>query len=125
MGQSMKPKAVATFQPRIRVLRGKDIAMGPGKADLLEQVAKHGSIAEAAGHLGMSYMRAWTLIKTMERCFAQPLVTVSRGGAAHGGAQLTANGRKVVALYRGMEKKSLSATADMRAQMSRLLRGES
>ena len=118
----MKPKADATFQPRFRVLRGKDIAMGPGKAELLEQIGKSGSIAEAAAELGMSYMRAWTLIKTMERCFEQPLVTVSRGGAGHGGAQLTANGRRALGLYRGMEARSLSATATMRREMVKLLR---
>ena len=96
--------------------------MGPGKADLLEQIGESGSIAEAAAELGMSYMRAWTLIKTMERCFREPLVKVSRGGAAHGGAQLTTNGRKVLALYREMEKRSLSATAVMRREMVKLLR---
>jgi len=96
--------------------------MGPGKADLLEQVGKCGSIAEAAEQLGMSYMRAWTLIKTMERCFALPLITVSRGGAGHGGAKLTVNGRRVIALYRGMEKRSLTATATFRQQMIKLLR---
>jgi molybdate transport system regulatory protein len=111
------------FQPRLRIICGRDIAMGPGKADLLEQVAKHGSITEAAGHLSMSYMRAWTLLKTMERCFRQPLVTVSRGGAKHGGAQLTATGRRVLALYRRMETISLTATATARREMAGLLRG--
>jgi molybdate transport system regulatory protein len=96
--------------------------MGPGKADLLEQIGKSGSITVAAEELGMSYMRAWTLIKTMERCFREPLVTVSRGGAGHGGAQLTANGRKVLAVYREIEKRSLSATAAMRREMIKLLR---
>jgi len=119
----MKSKvAIHEFQPRLRILRGKDIAMGPGKADLLEQVAKHGSIAEAAAHLGMSYMRAWTLIKTMDRCFREPLVAVSRGGAKHGGAQLTATGCRVLALYRRMEKISLTATSAARREMDGLLR---
>jgi molybdate transport system regulatory protein len=110
------------FQPRLRIICGRDIAMGPGKADLLEQVAKRGSITEAAGHLGMSYMRAWTLIKTMERCFRQPVVSVSRGGAKHGGAQLTATGRRVLALYRRMEKISLATTEATRREMAGLLR---
>lgn len=96
--------------------------MGPGKAELLEQIAKHGSIAEAAGQLGMSYMRAWTLIKTMERCFQKPLLSVSRGGVGHGGAKLTATGRRVVALYREMERESLRATAESRERMMKLLR---
>jgi molybdate transport system regulatory protein len=118
----MKPRVAVTIQPRYRILAGKDIAFGPGKADLLEEVARSGSISLAAEHLGMSYMRAWTLIKTIERCFRRPLVKVSRGGAGHGGAQLTANGRRVLELYRGMESKSLSATAPIRQQLLKLLR---
>lgn len=118
----MKPKADITIQPRFRVLAGKDIALGPGKADLLGQVDRTGSIAEAAKQLGMSYMRAWTLIKMMERCFREPLVTVSRGGAGHGGARLTANGQRVLALYRRIESKSLAATAPARQQLLKLLR---
>ncbi len=103
-------------------MRGKDIAMGPGKADLLEEVARAGSIVEAAAELDMSYMRAWTLIKTMERCFKQPLVRVSRGGAKHGGAELTNTGKRVLEIYREMERTSQSATAGTRREMARLLR---
>ncbi len=95
--------------------------MGPGKAELLEQLQKTGSIAEAAEQIGMSYMRAWTLIKTMEKCFKEPLIKVSRGGAKHGGAELTVNGKRILALYRAMEKDSMAATTRTRRQiMSRL-----
>jgi molybdate transport system regulatory protein len=112
----------ASIHPRFRVLRGKDIAMGPGKANLLEELHNTGSIVEAAEKLGMSYMRAWTLLKTIERSFAEPLVAVSRGGAKHGGAKLTANGEKVLKLYREMEQESLQATAKVRNQLLKLLR---
>jgi molybdate transport system regulatory protein len=115
-------KTIATIQPRFRVLRKKDIAMGPGKAELLEHVKQTGSIAEAAAKLDMSYMRAWTLIKTMERCFAEPLVSVSRGGAKHGGAKLTANGAKVLKLYREMETRSLQVTNVHQREIIKLLR---
>ena len=120
----MKGKRQSSIvQPRIRVMHGKEIAMGPGKADLLEEVARTGSIGEAAAELDMSYMRAWTLIKTMERCFKQPLVKVTRGGAKHGGAELTGTGKKVVELYRAMEQESLTATASLRRELEKLLRG--
>ncbi|HZQ46905.1 MAG TPA: LysR family transcriptional regulator [Verrucomicrobiae bacterium] len=118
----MKAKYVrGKIQPRFRILHGRDIALGPGKAELLEQVGETGSIAKAAERMGMSYMRAWTLIKTMERCFKEPLIKVSRGGAKHGGAELTVNGKQVLTLYRGMERESLAITVRMRRQlMSRL-----
>ena len=98
------------IQPRFRVICRADIAMGPGKAELLESVAKHGSIVEGAASMGMSYMRAWTLLKTMQRCFKQPLLKVARGGARHGGAELTPTGKQVLALYRGMEQAGLRAS---------------
>ncbi len=116
----MKP-AAAKIQPRFRVMRGRDVAIGPGKADLLEHVLHAGSILEAAKRMGMSYMRAWLLLKTMERCFKQPLLKVARGGAKHGGAELTENGRRVLDLYRKMERESLKSTAGTRRRILRLL----
>ncbi len=119
----MKSKSTGTkIQPRFRILHGRDIALGPGKAELLEEVQKAGSIGEAAAQIGMSYMRAWTLIKTMERCFKEPLIKVSRGGAKHGGAELTTSGKRVLALYRDMERESLAATVRTRRQIMSQLR---
>jgi len=68
------------IQPRLRVRAGDEIALGPGKVELLGFVRETGSIAEAAKQMGMSYMRAWTLIKTMNACFKEPLVEAVRGG---------------------------------------------
>ena len=58
------------------------IAQLAGKADLLEGIKETGSISEAAAELGMSYMRAWTLIRTMNTAFREPLVLTVRGGEA-------------------------------------------
>ena len=93
--------------------------MGPGKADLLEAIARTGSIRAAAEELDMSYMRAWTLVRTMNAAFRAPLVEKERGGSAQGGAQLTERGRDVLALYRQMEKK---ATQAIRAEWARMRR---
>jgi molybdate transport system regulatory protein len=89
-----KKSSGASLHPRLRVICGESIALGPGKVDLLELVFKTGSIREAADRMGMSYMRAWTLIKTMNACFREPLVEAVRGGSKHGGAKLTATGRE-------------------------------
>jgi molybdate transport system regulatory protein len=109
-------------QPRCRVYCGEEIALGPGRVDLLEKVGETGSIAEAAHEMGMSYMRAWTLIKSTEKCFRQPLVMVSRGGTKHGGAKLTAHAVRVLELYRAMEAESLRGTGDIRKELLKLLR---
>ena len=52
---------------------GEEPAMGPGKADLLEAIARTGSISAAGRALGMSYRRAWLLVDAMNRCWAEPL----------------------------------------------------
>lgn len=88
---------------RARMLYGEEIAMGPGKASLLESIAEKGSISAAAKHLKMSYRRAWLLVDTMNRCFASPLVISATGGKQGGGAHLSSLGIEVLNDYRAME----------------------
>lgn len=98
-----------TCRPRIRIKSGTDIALGPGKVDLLEAIENAGSISAGARELGLSYRRAWDLVDAMNHCFKQPLVTRVKGGKGGGGAQLTAEGRRMLDLYRTMETKALKA----------------
>ena len=115
-------KTRTEFQVRPRLYRGGDIAIGPGKADLLEAIRKVGSITAAAESMGMSYMRAWMLIRTMNSCFKTPLVQTKRGGAERGMAILTEMGQTVLALYRRIEAQSLRATQATQKQLSAQLR---
>jgi molybdate transport system regulatory protein len=109
-------------RPRIRVLCGTEIALGPGKVALLEAIHACGSLTAAARSLGMSYMRAWKLVQTMNACFREPLVTTQRGGKAHGSAMLTRTGERVLALYRGMEEASREAMASSWRELRVLLK---
>ena len=95
-----------TLRPRLRVLHGNQIALGPGKADLLAAIESAGTLAEAAKLLGMSYMRAWKLLQAMNTCFKEPLVSTARGGSEHGHASLTETGKAVLDLYRRMEEEA-------------------
>ena len=102
------------LEPRIRILLGSSIAIGPGKAALLEAIGETGSIAAAGRGMGMSYRRAWVLTKTMNACFREPLIEAAKGGLGGGGARLTEMGREVLTLYRAMEDHAATAvTADM------------
>jgi molybdate transport system regulatory protein len=112
----------AVLRPRLRLVRGGTILLGPGKADLLDSVRETGSLRQAASGLGMSYMRAWTLVKTMNTAFREPLVALARGGARHGGAALTPAGAHVLALYRAMERKCSDAAAGDAGRLKRFLR---
>jgi molybdate transport system regulatory protein len=110
-----------TLKPRWRVLHGENIALGPGKVDLLEAIGQSGTLAEAARHLGMSYTRAWNLVRTMNACFKTPLVEMERGGSGRGHAALTESGRAVLALYRRIEIESESAVAPAWQEICRYL----
>lgn len=96
------PHAV-TLKSRVRLCKGDEIAMGPGKAELLAAIASEGSISAAGRKLGMSYRRAWLLVDTMNRCFREPLVVSAAGGQHGGGAHLSALGMDVLALYQALE----------------------
>lgn len=96
---------------RLRLLLGRDIVMGPGKADLLGAIAETGSISAAGKRMGMSYKRAWMLVETMNAAYAEPLVETARGGAGHGGAALTPLGARLLAAYRRLEEKARTLAA--------------
>ena len=95
--------------PRVRVVAGNEIALGPGKVDLLEEIDRSGSISKAARDLGLSYRRAWTLVDTMNKNFKSSLVECSAGGKKGGGAHLTPLGEKIAKTYRSMESKAKKA----------------
>jgi molybdate transport system regulatory protein len=107
LAESKQPKF--TCRPRIRIKAGKDIALGPGKVDLLEAIECTGSISAGARELGLSYRRAWDMVDTMNHSFKHPLVARVKGGKGGGGAQLTAEGQGMLDLYRKMETKALKA----------------
>ena len=107
---------------KLRVMFGTEIAIGPGKAELLEAIAATGSISESARRLGMSYRRAWLLVDTMNRCFREPVVASATGGSGGGGAQVTAFGRRVLDRFHAMQKRVDRAIDPELARFSELLR---
>ncbi len=110
-------------QFRLRITKGDEIAVGPGKIALLEAIDATGSITAAARQLGMSYRRAWLLLDTMNRCFAQPLTDAEAGGKRGGGTSLTPLGAQVVKRYRRIEAAAAKASAaDLRAFLALLSR---
>ncbi|MBL8514363.1 MAG: LysR family transcriptional regulator [Betaproteobacteria bacterium] len=94
---------------KLRIHFGEDIAMGPGKAALLEAIRETGSISAAGKRLGMSYKRAWNLVDLMNRSFRMPLVDTATGGGGGGGARLTMFAETVLDQYRAMQSKADTA----------------
>ena len=90
-------------QIRFRIDFGPHEAIGPGKVALLEQIAKSGSLSQAARELGMSYLRGWKLIESLNQSFRQPVTRASTGGKGGGGATLTPLAHEIIRSYREFE----------------------
>ena len=88
---------------KLQLMCGDEIAMGPGKADLLDAIIAHVSISAAAKAMGMSYRRAWLLVDAMNRCWTGPLVETVAGGSKERGARVTPLGQDVLQRYRAMQ----------------------
>ena len=100
----------APLKLKIQLLCADEIAMGPGKADLLDAIATHGSISAAARAMDMSYRHAWLLVDAMNRCWNTPLVETSPGRAQGSGARLSPTGSSVLDRYRKLQD-ALATTA--------------
>ena len=107
----MRRPVPASGLGHLRITLDEEAYIGPGRADLLELIDKTGSISAAGKAMGMSYKRAWGLVQALNAGFGAPLVETARGGAAQGGAELTALGREVLARYRAMQDKTAAAIA--------------
>ncbi|WP_347986864.1 molybdenum transport protein [Methylomonas sp. AM2-LC] len=94
----LSPKTKLTF----RLMHHGEIAMGPGKAELLLAILQTGSISAAGKSMQMSYRRAWMLVDVMNRCFKEPLVLTAKGGKDGGGATLTPLGLQVLESYQAV-----------------------
>ena len=119
--KSTKNAAKGTLRPQIRIMFRKAIAMGPGKADLLQAIGEAGSISAAARRMKMSYRRAWLLVDTMNQCFDGPLVETATGGNHGGGARITELGQEVLRRYREMDAKASAAVSKEIIAFTRLM----
>lgn len=86
--------------------------LGPGKIELLEHLARERSISGAARAMGMAYRRAWLLVDELNHMFSEPVVRTYPGRSqGQGGAELTAFGERVIALFRAAERRTAEAVA--------------
>ena len=96
----------------LRVVLRDGVAVGPGRAELLQGIAELGSIAAAGRAMGMSYRRAWLLVDETARAFGGPIVVAAQGGPKGGGASLTDRGAAVLEVYRKLETKAAAAVRE-------------
>ena len=99
---------------------GKNV-FGGGRAALVEAIEGTGSISAAARQVGMSYRRAWTLLRTTEQRLGAPLLQRDRGGVDGGGSRLTPLARKLLKKYRMVESRLRELARKQERQLQDIL----
>ncbi|TRX01241.1 winged helix-turn-helix domain-containing protein [Flavobacterium gawalongense] len=94
-----------TIAVRIWIEEADGPFLGIGKIWLLENIAKTGSITNAAKEMKMAYRQAWQLVEEMNKRAEKPLVEKLLGGKGGGGARLTGAGEKAIQTFYELEKK--------------------
>lgn len=103
----------------IRIDLGSGFRVGPGKIELLEQIAALGSISAGGRAMEMSYRRAWELVEELNRMFGRAVVVSGTGGKKGGGAVLTPLGLSLISRYRAMERAAAAATESHMAALAK------
>jgi len=73
--------------------------IGYGRVVLLERIRQYGSITKAAKSMELAYRRAWDLVDSMNRQAKKPFVELATGGPGGGGARVTEEGEKAIAVF--------------------------
>ena len=85
------------------IVGNKDLCIGPGLIALLEQIADSSSVMEAASHMGISYSKAWKLIREAEKSLECKLVIRKSGGPGGGQAEVSEEGKSLIGNFRKTE----------------------
>jgi molybdate transport system regulatory protein len=104
-----RPNARSLPNLSVRIDFDAGTRIGPGKIQLLENIAKFGSISAAGRAMDMSYKRAWDLVDEINRLCGRAAVERQTGGRNGGGASLTPFGASLVTRYRKIERDAASA----------------
>ena len=78
---------------------GNSFLMGPNYFRFLRAVDETGTIRQAGQAVGWSYRTCLNRIRRMENILGRRVLETARGGSAGGGAKLSAEGRRLVAIF--------------------------
>lgn len=94
-----KIDALLALRSEGRFLVGRD------RVKLLEAVAEYGSITKAAKVVGFSYKTAWDAVNAINNLLPSPAFVTKAGGRSGGGAEVTAEGRRLIATFHRLEER--------------------
>ena len=76
-----------------------------GAEELFQLIDETGSVRHAADKMGLSYSKAWKIIKRIEDATGKIAIKRSQGGKGGGKAELSEDGRRLLEEY--LDKKKL------------------
>lgn len=87
------------------------------RLDILRQIGELGSISKAARAVGVSYKAAWQAVDTLTNLSGVALLDRAVGGRGGGGAQLTEEGRQLLAAAQALKSARAQAVHSMQDQV--------
>jgi len=93
--------------------RDGNIIIGRGRAEILKNIEKTGSINQAAKVMKMSYKGVWSKIKATEKHLNQNIVHADR----QKGTRLTRQGKELLEQYKELEKKCMALDDEIFAKI--------
>lgn len=88
-------------------------AFGEGPFELLSRVGVSGSLRKAAAEMGMSYTKAWRLVRMLEQRLGFPLLERHVGGSAGGGSGLTEDARELLRRFAALQAEARGMLDDL------------
>lgn len=110
-------KRAPKFTGQISLDTAQGSFLGDTRIRLLEAIAEHGSISQAAKAVPLSYKAAWDAVDAINNLSPKPVVERNAGGKHGGGTSLTDYGRRLIAFYRALEAEHQFALARLTAAM--------
>lgn len=101
----------AGLRALIQLHRGPGSRVGAERIELLEAIAREGSISAAARTVGLSYKGAWDAVQALNNLYERPLVLAKPGGRAGGAASVSPTGLALVAAFRRLESELSAAVS--------------
>lgn len=100
-----------SLRMKLWLVEGDQFIVSDGRAQLLRDIKKHGSMTKAAKEMGMSYRHAWDVVHRIAENAGGDIVHSTRGGKEGGVSRLTELGEKVL---REFDSKSKALSSQLK-----------
>ncbi len=98
-GDRLKAVSFLEYKFRFWLIKNNKKVFGEGPLMLLKKVEELGSLRQAAIDMGMSYSKAWKIMKQIEDELQMQLLERTIGGKTGGGSTITIEAKKFIQQY--------------------------